>query len=424
MNKLLVYADFDWLNDIELIGELGYESLRGSDSYGFKFCDEWLKTHGDIIISDDLDNFSGQQFTQPNRDIFGCFADALPDRWGRTLLNRREQILAAEEKRPVRRLSSFDYLMGIDDFSRMGGFRFKETADGEFINVNKTLRIPPLTDIRELMFASQEIERNEEQNQLPDAKWITQLLQPGTSLGGARPKANVMDTDGSLYVAKFPSRNDDYDVGLWEHFCHLLAIKAGINAASTKAIKTSGKYHTLLSRRFDRNDVSKRIHFASAMTLLGVTDGDNANTGHGYVDIVDFILKDCTAIEDNLQELYRRVAFNICVGNTDDHFRNHGFLLTARGWTLSPAYDINPTHNEYQSLLINSSSSKADLNILLESSEEYMLNRTVATQIITNMVSAVKEWKPLAIKLGITKREMDMFGQVFDNRIKQWEDRS
>lgn len=162
-------------------------------------------------------------------------------------------------------------------------------------------------------------------------------------MGGARPKANVIDTDKTLYVAKFPSRKDDYDVGLWEHFSHLLATKAGINAAKTKVLATGEKYHTLLSQRFDRTNDSKRIHFASAMTLLGLSDGDNATTGHGYLDIVDFIIQSCTDVERNLQELYRRVAFNICIGNTDDHFRNHGFLLTAKGWTLSPAYDMNPT---------------------------------------------------------------------------------
>ena len=179
------------------------------------------------VLSDDLNNYPGQQYTQPGKDIFGCFSDALPDRWGRTLLLRREQIVAAEEQRPVRRLSSFDFLTGIDDFSRMGGFRFKEDLDGEFINVSESLKIPPLTDIRELIAASAEIEKCEENNMLPDRKWIAQLVQPGTSLGGARPKANVVDADKTLYVAKFPSRKDDYDVGLWEHFGHLLATKQG-----------------------------------------------------------------------------------------------------------------------------------------------------------------------------------------------------
>lgn len=248
MKKLYVFADFDWLKEPRLVGELSYESLRGSDCYGFCYSNEWLKDYGSLFLSDDLNNYPGQQYTAPDKDIFGCFSDALPDRWGRTLINRREQILAKDEKRPVRRLSSFDYLIGIEDFSRMGGFRFKESMDGDYINASETLRIPPLTDIRELIAASSEIEKSEEEDQLPEMRWIAQLVQPGSSLGGARPKASVLDENKNLCIAKFPSRKDDYDAGLWEYFSHLLAKKAGINAAETRVISTNDKYHTLLSR--------------------------------------------------------------------------------------------------------------------------------------------------------------------------------
>ena len=309
-----------------------------------------------------------------------------------------------------------DILLNIDDFSRMGAFRFKEDSDGEFINVSESLKIPPLTDIRELIAASAEIERSEEDNVLPDRKWIAQLVQPGSSLGGARPKASVIDTNKTLYVAKFPSRKDDYDAGLWEHFSHLLAAKAGINAAKTKVIATGEKYHTLLSERFDRTKDGQRIHFASAMTLLGLNDGDNATTGHGYLDIVDFIIQNCTDVDRNLQELYRRVAFNICIGNSDDHFRNHGFLLTAKGWTLSPAYDMNPTQNEYQNLLISATSNKADLNILLDACGDYMLNCKTAEDIISEVTEAVKGWREWAVRLGIFKREMEIFSGILDER--------
>lgn len=417
MKTLYVYADFDWLAEPMLVGELGYESLRGSDSYAFKFDNGWLRQYGGLFLSADINNYPGQQYTQPGRDIFGCFSDALPDRWGRLLLNRREQILATEERRPVRRLSSFDYLMGIDDFSRMGGFRFKTVPDGEFINCDSHLRIPPLTDLRSLVAASMEIEKSEEQNRLPEKKWIQQLVHPGSSLGGARPKAGVRDTDGCLYVAKFPSRNDDYDVSLWEHLSHLLAKKAGVNAAETSVVSTGEKYHALLSKRFDRTTDGRRIHFASAMTLLGLTDGSDAQTGNGYLDIVDFILQNCCDVENNLRQLYRRVAFNIAIGNTDDHFRNHGFLLTPRGWTLSPAYDMNPTANEYQSLLITSSTNKSDLNLLLEASEEYMIGKEEASKIIQEVTDAVKGWRRIAASLGIAKREMELF-QLYKKCLK------
>ena len=413
MERLLVFADFDWLDKPELVGELCYEKLRGSESYAFRFDDNWLKFHAGIKLSEDINNYPGLQYTQPGNDIFGCFSDALPDRWGRTLLKRREQIQASEEKRAVRNLSSFDYLMGIDDFSRMGGFRLIRELDGDFINVSPSLKIPPLTELRQLVLASQEVEKSEENDVLPEKKWIAQLIQPGTSLGGARPKAGVLDDRGNLCIAKFPSRKDDYDTGLWEHFSHLLARKAGIYAAQTKVLGGLGKYHTLLSKRFDRTDEGKRIHFASSMSLIGLRDGDNAQGGYGYLNIVDFILQSCCDVEKNLQELYRRVAFNICIGNSDDHFRNHGFLLTPRGWTLSPAYDMNPTLNEYQSLLINESSNKADIRTLQESCESYMIKKEVAENIIRQVQAAVAGWENLAVLLQIPAREVTMFKDRF-----------
>ena len=414
MRKIYVYADFDWLKTAVLVGELGYESLRGTDSYSFCYDHNWLRQYSDLYLSADINNYTGLQFTQPDRDIFGCFGDALPDRWGRLLLNRREQIRAQEEKRPVRKLSSYDYLLGIDDYSRMGGFRFKESPDGEFINCDVTLRIPPLTDIQVLVAASMEVEKSEERNLLPDKKWLLQLVHPGTSLGGARPKAGVLNEEGELCVAKFPSRNDEYDIGLWEHLSHLLAKEAGVEAAETRAITAGEKYHTLLSKRFDRTTDGHRRHFASAMTLLGLTDGCNAQTGNGYLDIVDFILQHCCNVEANLRQLYRRVAFSIAIGNSDDHFRNHGFLLTPKGWTLSPAYDLNPTFNDHQSLLINATTNRSDLQLLLASSEEYMIGKEEATHIIEEVKDGVSQWRSMATRIGIAKREMDLFAQVFE----------
>ena len=414
MRKIYVYADFDWLKTAVLVGELGYESLRGTDSYSFCYDHNWLRQYSALYLSADTNHYTALPFTQPDRDIFGCFGDALPDRWGRLLLNRREQIRAQEEKRPVRKLSSYDYLLGIDDYSRMGGFRFKESPDGEFINCDATLRIPPLTDIQVLVAASMEVEKSEERNLLPDKKWLLQLVHPGTSLGGARPKAGVLNEEGELCVAKFPSRNDEYDIGLWEHLSHLLAKEAGVEAAETRAITVGEKYHTLLSKRFDRTTDGHRRHFASAMTLLGLTDGCNAQTGNGYLDIVDFILQHCCNVEANLRQLYRRVAFSIAIGNSDDHFRNHGFLLTPKGWTLSPAYDLNPTFNDHQSLLINATTNRSDLQLLLASSEEYMISKEEATRIIEEVKDGVSQWRSMATRLGIAKREMDLFAQVFE----------
>ena len=418
MEKLYVYADFDWLKDPELVGQISYEFVRGAQSFSFKFDDKWLVNHSNLSLSADLNNYPRMQYNINNKGLFGCFTDVLPERWGRTLLKRKEQIVAQEENRQVRTLSDFDYLVGVDDFSRLGAFRFKKDKEGAFINTDSNLRVPPVENLSELAFACNEIEKTEANHLLPDKKWLMQLIKPGSSLGGARPKATVVDDSNTLYVAKFPSRNDDYDVALWEHFCHLLAQKAGINSALTKTVSLGGNYHTLLSRRFDRNTLGKRIHFASAMSLLGLSDGDNAQTGHGYLDIVDFIVQECADVENNLKELYRRVAFNICVGNSDDHFRNHGFLLTPKGWILSPAYDMNPTVDECQSLLISRDDNKADLNILLKAAKDYMLSHDGALKIISSVIDVIKGWKITALKLGLGKRDMDLFGKVFEERIK------
>lgn len=421
MKKLYVYADFDWLEDVELMGELQYEQLRGKEHYGFQFSNTWIQRHSDIHISPDLFNFSGLQFVQPEKDIFGCLSDTLPDRWGRMLMQRREQTLSKEQNRPIRKLTSFDYLLGIDDFARMGGFRFKESPDADFINSTDELTVPPITDIDKLWMACREVEQSESQQLLPEKKWLFQLIQPGSSLGGARPKANVMDNKKRLFVAKFPSRNDDYDVGLWEYLCNILANKSGILTAEARVMKIGDHYHTFLSKRFDRTENSRRIHFASAMTMLGLVDGDDADTGRGYLDMVDFIIQHSADVQNNLKELYRRVAFNICVGNTDDHFRDHGFLLTPKGWTLSPVYDVNPSLNEYQSLLIDETSNLSDLNILLNAAKSYFLTRQDAANIIRQVVHAVREWRQVAAKLSISKREQERFSTIIDNRTQgEW----
>ncbi len=416
MQKLFVYADFYWLDKPLLIGELSYDSVRGNETYGFSFNKEWLAKYGDIFLSGDLQNFAGIQYTRPERGIFACFSDAIPDRWGRTLLNRREQIAAADEKRAAQHLSSFDYLIGIDDTSRMGGFRFAYNPAGEFINCEASLRVPPLASVRELMYAAHKIEASDEKQLLPSKKWLIQLLHPGTSLGGARPKASVIDEDGSLTVAKFPSRKDDYDVAQWEHFCHVMGRKAGLNVAETRTID-GDEYHILISKRFDRTTDGKRIHFASALTLLGLTDGDNASTGYGYTDIVDFIIQHGSNVEQNLEELYRRVAFYIIVGNSDDHFRNHGFLLTRKGWELSPAYDINPTRSDFQRLLINRNTSESNIDILLKSAGDYMLSSEKARDIINNVRAAMRSWRNEARRQGLPQRDIDMFAPHFDKWI-------
>ena len=417
MEKIYLYADFDFLEKAEEIGVLTYERVRGNDHFAFEFSREWLSRHGDMILSGDIMNVTGLQHPRQGNSVFGLVKDSFPDRWGRLLLDRRERLAAQQEQRPVRNLSNYDYIVGIEDFTRMGGIRYSTEKDGTFINSNSRYCVPPLEELGTLCDACQNIESAEGHNELPEQRWLDQLVDPGSSLGGARPKANVTDADGRLYVAKFPSKNDLEDTELIEHFSHALACKAGINVAHTRVIPISKDRHLLLSERFDRAHKGKRSHFASAMSLLGLDDGSGAGTGNGYLDMVAFIVRDCTDVQQNLHELYRRVAFNILFGNTDDHFRNHGFLLTRKGWTLSPAYDINPSTKAQQCLLINENTELSHIKALRDSCESYMISREDASDIILEVTDAIRDWQKTATDNQIPVRMLEHYHNRWTNPI-------
>lgn len=415
MKRITVYADFDFLATPQEIGILGYEHVRGKDHFVFEYSREWLKKHGGILLSGDLLNVPSLQYPRSNDSVFGFVKDSFPDRWGRLLLDRRERLIAQSEGRPKRMLTNYDYLIGIEDFTRMGGIRYKSEDSEEYINASEKYLVPPIESLRALCDACHEIELAEERNELPDQRWLDQLIDPGTSLGGARPKANVIDTDGKLYVAKFPSKKDLENTELIEHFSHRLAATAGISVAKTRTIKISKDRDLLLSERFDRSSEGKRIHFASAMSLLGFDDGAGSSTGNGYLDIVDFILQGCVDAGKNLRELYRRVAFNVMFGNTDDHFRNHGFLLTPKGWTLSPAYDINPGAKSYQCLLIDQSTEESDIKVLLSACNNYMLEEQEASEIIEEVRAAIKDWRKTATALQVPTKILEPYSMKWDN---------
>ena len=414
MKRITVYADFDFLSTPQEIGILGYEHVRGKDHFVFEYSRQWLKQYGGILLSGDLMNVPSLQHPRGNDNVFGFVKDSFPDRWGRLLLDRRERLTAQSEGRPTRMLTNYDYLIGIEDFTRMGGIRYKEEDSDGYINASDKYLVPPIESLRALCDACHEIELAEERNELPEQRWLDQLIDPGTSLGGARPKTNVVYTDGTLYVAKFPSKKDLENTELIEHFSHHLAAKAGIHVAKTRTIRISKNRDLLLSERFDRTKDGRRIHFASAMSLLGLDDGADSSTGNGYLDVVDFILHGCTDVRQNLRELYRRVAFNVMFGNTDDHFRNHGFLLTPKGWTLSPAYDINPGAKSHQCLLIDSYTEQSDINALLSASENYMLERQEAAEIIEGVRAAIKDWRMIATELQIPIKQLAAYSMRWD----------
>ena len=412
--KIYVYADWLELETPTLMGVLSVELLRGKEIFSFEYADEWLNSNNTQILDPDLGLYSGVQYLRDEKSNFGLFLDSSPDRWGRVLMKRREAILAKSEKRPVNTLHESDFLLGVYDLHRMGALRFKLDPDGDFLDNNRDYSAPPWASIRELEYASLELEKNIEQDSPDLLKWLNLLMAPGSSLGGARPKASVLGTDGSLWIAKFPSNNDEADIGAWEMVVNELAQQAGITMAEATAKRYNSKQHTYLTKRFDRTADGKRIHFSSAMTLLGYTDGVGAEDGVSYLELVEFIIQNGANVKEDLTELFRRIVFSIAVSNTDDHLRNHGFILTKQGWILSPAYDINP--NPYGvglKLNISEEDNSLDFDLALSVAPYFRLIEKEASDIIGKVKLVVSKWEAIASKYQIPKSEREMMSLAF-----------
>jgi serine/threonine-protein kinase HipA len=296
----------------------------------------------------------------------------------------------------------------------MGGLRFKEGKEGEFISNDQKLAAPPWTSLRDLEYAVEQYEKNADELDEASLKWMNQLIAPGSSLGGARPKADVVDTTGKQWIAKFPAKNDDTDVGLWEMIVHELAVQAKITVPNAFVKKLSSDYHTYLSQRFDRTGDNKRIHYASAMTLLQRSDGDDADSGVSYLDLVGFIKSECANVTANLEELFRRVLFSVCVSNTDDHLRNHGFLYTEAGWTLSPAFDINANETGTGlKLNIDEEDNSLDIDLVLSAAPYYLLSTKRALEIKEEVIKAVSNWRIMAAKYKVSNAETERKKRAF-----------
>ena len=364
------------------------------------------------MLDPDLQLYPGRQYLDSTKSNFGIFLDSSPDRWGRQLMRRREAIRARQEGRTIRQLTEADYLLEVHDETRMGALRFKLEEAGKFVNHDSELPVPPWTSLRELESAC----RHYEEESLSDSeheKWLTMLLAPGSSLGGARPKANIMDKDSNLWIAKFPSRADTGNIGAWEMVAHELARQSGLNLPECRIEKFSRNGSTFLTKRFDRKK-DKRIHFASAMTLLGRTDGDNNATECSYLDLAQFIIQHGASPNEDLEELWRRIVFNIAISNTDDHLRNHGFLLTPQGWKLSPAYDINPNPGGH-GLALNISTSDNSLNIdlALSVAPQFRVKMPQAKETVTKIGRIVSHWREIALKLKIHRAEIENMTPAF-----------
>lgn len=407
--EIFVYADFEQF-DNELVGKINVSIVRGREFYSFEYSEEWLK-HQNFVIDPDLQLYKGRQYINDDKKIFGAFADSCPDRWGRKLMDRREELRARENDERPRKLLESDYLLGVYDESRMGGLRFKTNEDGPFLSDDVEFSTPPWTSLRELEQASIAFEN--EDNGLDD-KWLKQLLAPGSSLGGARPKASVKAPDETLWIAKFPSKHDDIDSGAWEMVVHDLAIMCGLNVPEAKAEKFSKLGTTFLVKRFDR-DGEKRIHFSSAMTMLGKSDGANAVDGSSYLEIVSFLKANGAHPKDDIKELWKRIVFSIAVSNTDDHFRNHGFILENDGWSLSPMYDVNPDiYGRYLSLNINDTESMLDFDVAIDAAPYYGIEKKDAEKMVDEIKDIVtNNWKNLASKYGVGRGEIERMKVAF-----------
>lgn len=411
-NQKIIYVYDDFSTDVPLLmGCLYVSVIKGGESYSFEYDRNWLKTTGlSLSLDPELMPYAGRQYPS-DKNIFGLFADASPDRWGRVLMNKRERILADKEGRKPNKLYDSDYLLGVYDETRMGGIRFKLDPNGPFLSDDQETAAPPWATLRTLEEASRHFESDE--SGLAE-KWLNQLIKPGSSLGGARPKATVIDTKDQLWIAKFPSKNDENDVGAWEMVAHDLAALCGLNVPEAKLEKFSSLGSTFLVKRFDRIR-DRRIHFASAMTLLGKTDGASAVDGISYLDIAG-IIRSCGAQpKKDLVELWKRIVFNMAITNTDDHLRNHAFILESGGWVLSPLYDVNPVpYGGELSLNVDEEDNSINIRLAIQTAARFGIAETEAQNYAEEILGIVRDnWSKIAANYGLTRRQIEEMRPAF-----------
>lgn len=407
---IFVYDDFSTEQPV-LMGSLYVNVIKGGESYSFEYDKDWLRKTGlTLTLDPELMPYSGRQYPT-GKNIFGLFADASPDRWGRVLMNKRERILAEKEGSKPSKLYDSDYLLGVYDETRMGGIRFKANLEGPFLSDDKETAAPPWATLRTLEEASRNFENDE--TGLTE-KWLNQLIKPGSSLGGARPKATVVDTKDQLWIAKFPSKNDENDTGAWEMVAHDLAALCGLNVPEAKLEKFSPLGSTFLIKRFDRMG-SKRVHFASAMTLLGKTDGASAADGSSYLDIAAFIKSYGAQPKKDLGELWKRIVFNMAVTNTDDHLRNHAFILTDKGWILSPLYDVNPVpYGDELSLNVDEEDNSISIDLAVQTAVRFGISESDAEAQAEEILKIVRDnWEKTAAGYGLTRRQIEEMRPAF-----------
>lgn len=415
--NIAVYADWIGLAEPLRLGLLHVRRGAGREIFEFEF-DSSVLAHPAITnlqLDPRLGLYEGRQHPPQGHDTFGVFSDASPDPWGRLLMRRRlERAQRAGQVAKAARLYESDYLLGVHDAYRSGALRLRLNDAGDFLDNQHGTAAPPFVQLRELEAASLALEHDEDNTSATGDEWLRMLIAPGGSLGGARPKASVIDPNGHLWIAKFPSVRDEHDVGAWELVVQTLAKGCGLVVPESLARQFASPHHTYLVRRFDRT-LKGRLHFASAMTLTGHQDGDDASTGASYLEIARVLINHGAQTDTDLRELWSRIVFNMLVSNTDDHLRNHGFIFVpGQGWRLSAAYDMNPVP-ESRSLKLNISEADnaIDLDLARSVAHYFRLSIADADGIIEQSQAVVRQWPKIANKLQIRAREQERMASAF-----------
>jgi serine/threonine-protein kinase HipA len=408
---ILVYVDL--MGILLKVGRLWGHFRSGRESMSFEYDREWLSHPKRFSFDPALQLVVGSFHASIDKPIFGAIDDSSPDRWGRLLMRRSERKNAEKEKRTARVLREIDFLLMVDDESRQGALRFKMEEHDPFLTTYEYNHIPPLVSVGKLLTAASHVlqESDTEQD-------LRLLLAPGSSLGGARPKASVRDKDGHLAIAKFPRQDDEIDVIAWEAVAFTLASKAGIKVPEWR-LESVAHRQILLSRRFDRKG-NIRIPFLSAMSALAAKD----NEMHSYLEIADAIRQMSAAPKEDLEALWRRIVLNVLISNVDDHLRNHAFLYSGlSGWRLSPAYDLNPTPTDikprFLSTAIDLVDPSASLDLAIDVAHYFDVDSTQTKKILKEVSSATTLWREVAAKFKIKKNEIDRMASAFEHEDLQ-----
>lgn len=401
-----IYSVYISIDAIDMLAGYLIFQMRGKhETAAFRYAQTWLNSSQSFSLTPFWPLGPGMYYM--NEDTkFSIFEDCAPDRWGKTLMQRYEREKAQQESRPAKTLTTVDYIMQVNDFARQGALRFKETENGDFLTTNADNTVPPLVRLPALLHAAEAVMENADTN-----NDLALLLDPGSSLGGARPKATVIDDDGDLCIAKFPKKDDNTKVVTWEAVALDLARQCKLNVPNFELKNISGK-NVLIIKRFDRRGKT-RIPFASAMTMLNATEKDSRT--YNYTEIADFLTQYGVDPNKDLRELWMRVLFSVLISNTDDHLRNHGFLYEGNGWRLSPLYDVNPSVDKVDMLhtAIADDNSDATIENALQYAEYFRITRAEAEEIANSMINVLKNWQTVARRYGLPQAEINRMAPAF-----------